>query len=68
MTSRFHTLAMIRYDKPMTMRKTHDIYLADTARVMGQVKMGKDVNLWYGATVRGDIASISTRAVPCRLP
>jgi carbonic anhydrase/acetyltransferase-like protein (isoleucine patch superfamily) len=43
----------------MSMRKTQGVYLADTARVMGQVKMGKDVNLWYGTTVRGDVAPIS---------
>ncbi len=43
----------------MSMRKTQDVYLADTARVMGRVKMGKDVNLWYGAAVRGDVAPVS---------
>lgn len=43
----------------MSMRKTQGVYIADTARVMGQVKMGEDVNLWYGAAVRGDVAPIS---------
>lgn len=43
----------------MSMRKTQGVYLADTARVVGQVKMGKDVNLWYGAAVRGDVAPVS---------
>ena len=26
---------------------------------MGQVKLGKNVNIWYGATVRGDVAPIT---------
>ncbi len=43
----------------MSMRKVNDVYLADTARVMGHVKLGKDVSIWYGVTVRGDIAPIT---------
>lgn len=39
----------------MSMRETNEVYLADTARVMGRVTLGKDVNLWYGAVVRGDV-------------
>ena len=43
----------------MSMQKIQHAYLADTARVMGQVKLGKNVNIWYGATVRGDVAPIT---------
>lgn len=41
------------------MRETNGVYLADTARVMGRVTLGKDVNLWYGAVVRGDVDVIT---------
>lgn len=33
-------------------------YLADTARVLGQVELEADVSIWYGAVVRGDVAPI----------
>ena len=33
-------------------------YLADTARVTGQVTLGQDVSVWYGAAIRGDVAAI----------
>ncbi len=38
-------------------RVTH-AYLADTARVRGDVTLGRDVSLWYGAVVRGDVAPV----------
>lgn len=34
-------------------------YVADTARVIGDVTLGEDVSVWYGAVVRGDVAPIS---------
>ena len=34
-------------------------YLADTARVTGQIVMGAGVSVWYGAAVRGDVAQIT---------
>jgi len=34
-------------------------YLADTARVLGRVTLGRDVNVWYGVVIRGDVAPIS---------
>jgi carbonic anhydrase/acetyltransferase-like protein (isoleucine patch superfamily) len=43
----------------MSIRHTHGVYLADTARVLGEVDLGANVNLWYGASVRGDVAAIS---------
>ncbi len=43
----------------MNMRKVQNVYLADTARVMGQVALGQGVNLWHGAVVRGDVAAIT---------
>jgi len=43
----------------MTMHRIDQAYLADTARVRGQVTLGQDVSLWYGAVVRGDVAPVT---------
>lgn len=42
----------------MTMRRVKDAYIADTARVLGDVELGKDVSIWYGVAIRGDVAKI----------
>ena len=34
-------------------------YLAPNATVVGDVKLGNDVNIWYGAVLRGDSGAIS---------
>lgn len=34
-------------------------YLADTARVTGQVSLGDGVSVWYSAAIRGDVAAIT---------
>lgn len=41
------------------MPKTDGAYLAPNATVVGDVTLGKDVNIWYGAVLRGDIGAIS---------
>jgi len=41
------------------MRHIHGIYLASTAIITGDVMCGQNVNLWYGAVVRGDVAPIT---------
>lgn len=33
--------------------------IADTARITGEVTLGRGVSLWYGAAVRGDVAPIA---------
>jgi carbonic anhydrase/acetyltransferase-like protein (isoleucine patch superfamily) len=43
----------------MTLRCVDGVYLADTARMLGEVTAERDVNLWYGAVVRGDVAAIT---------
>lgn len=43
----------------MQMRYTHGVYIADTARVLGDVNLGQDVNIWYGASIRGDVATVT---------
>ena len=42
----------------MLMRRNGDIFLASTAIVTGEVRLSPGVNIWFGAVVRGDVASI----------
>jgi carbonic anhydrase/acetyltransferase-like protein (isoleucine patch superfamily) len=46
----------------MSMRCVQGVYLADTARVLGEVQLGSDVSVWYGAVIRGDVAPVSIGA------
>lgn len=34
-------------------------FIAPTADVIGQVTLSEDTNVWFGAVIRGDVASIS---------
>lgn len=36
-----------------------NIYIAPNATVVGDVVLGKDVNIWYGAVLRGDSGQIT---------
>ena len=49
----------VRYNRPMSMRNENGVFLADTARVMGEVHLERDVTVWYGAVIRGDVAEIA---------
>ena len=40
-------------------REGRGAYLADTARVTGEVTLGDGVSVWYGAAIRGDVAAIT---------
>jgi len=37
----------------------HTVYIAPNATVVGDVKLEKDVNIWYGAVLRGDHGGIA---------
>ena len=41
------------------MRIINGVYIADTARPLGELTLGADVNLWYGVVIRGDVAPIT---------
>ncbi len=43
----------------MPLHRVHHVFLADTARVTGHVTLGQDVSVWFGAAIRGDVASIT---------
>ena len=33
-------------------------YIADNARVVGEVELGADVSIWFGVAIRGDVARV----------
>ena len=35
-------------------KKGHDVWIADTARVFGMVTLGNECSVWFGAVLRGD--------------
>jgi len=43
----------------MSIHRVGHAYIADTARVLGRVTLGRDVNVWYGTVIRGDVAPIT---------
>ncbi len=46
----------------MTLRRHNDTFIADTARVLGEVTLGPGVSIWYGVAIRGDVAPVSIGA------
>ena len=48
----------MRYNLDVSIRQINGVYLADTARVVGEVELGANVSIWYGATIRGDVAPV----------
>ena len=49
---------LFSYNIPMSMKLIRGVYVADTARVLGEVELGADVNIWYGVSIRGDVARV----------
>ena len=35
-----------------------NFYIAPNATVLGQVELGEDVSVWFGAVIRGDVEKI----------
>jgi carbonic anhydrase/acetyltransferase-like protein (isoleucine patch superfamily) len=40
------------------MKEKKPIFIASTAAVMGQVTLGEEVSVWYGAVIRSDVEKI----------
>lgn len=40
-------------------QKGREVFIADTARVLGDVQLGDQVSVWFGAVIRADNDSIS---------
>lgn len=38
------------------------VFIADTARVIGNVELGDDVSVWFGSVLRGDVGKITIGA------
>lgn len=45
-------------DMPGRLLRRGLAYVADNAVVVADVRLGRDVNIWFGVTIRGDDASI----------
>ena len=52
-------MAVRREIKGMTPKFGENCFLAETAVVIGDVVMGDDCSIWYGAVLRGDVNSIT---------
>ena len=50
--------ALVRGVSGRTPRFGERVYLAETAVVVGDVELGDDVNVWFGAVLRGDVGFI----------
>ena len=51
-------MAIIKSVRGFTPKFGKDCFLADSAVVMGDVKMGDNCSIWFNAVVRGDVHSI----------
>ena len=38
------------------------VFVAETARVIGDVELGEEVSIWYGSVLRGDVGAIRVGA------
>jgi carbonic anhydrase/acetyltransferase-like protein (isoleucine patch superfamily) len=47
----------------MTMRLVRGVYVADTARVLGEAEIGEGSSIWFGSVVRADMAPIRIGAM-----
>ncbi|MCQ2268907.1 MAG: gamma carbonic anhydrase family protein [Bacteroidaceae bacterium] len=51
-------MALIKSVRGFTPEIAEDVFLADNATVVGDVKIGKGCSLWFNAVIRGDVNSI----------
>jgi carbonic anhydrase/acetyltransferase-like protein (isoleucine patch superfamily) len=51
-------MAIIKSVRGFTPRIGKDTFLADNAVVVGDVEIGRECSLWFGAVVRGDVNAI----------
>ena len=52
-------MAIVREVNDMRPRIAENVFLAENATVLGDVRIGKDSSIWYGAILRGDVGSIT---------
>ena len=51
-------MAIIKSVRGFTPQMGSNVYLADNAAVLGDVVIGDDCSIWFGAVLRGDVNSI----------
>jgi carbonic anhydrase/acetyltransferase-like protein (isoleucine patch superfamily) len=49
---------IVRPYRGMAPRLASGVYLAPTAAVVGDVELGEEVSVWYGAVLRGDVGQV----------
>lgn len=52
-------MAIIKTVKGMTPQWGRDCYFSENAAIVGEVRMGDECSVWFGATVRGDVAPVT---------
>ena len=52
-------MAIVKELNGITPSMGNNCFLAETAVVIGDVKMGDDCSIWYGSVLRGDVNSIT---------
>jgi gamma-carbonic anhydrase len=48
----------VRPFKGILPKLAEGVYIADTARVIGDVEIGVDASIWFGSVLRGDVGAI----------
>jgi len=51
-------MALIKSVRGFSPKMGSDCYLADNATIIGDVEMGDDCSIWFGAVLRGDVNPI----------
>lgn len=51
-------MAIIKELKGFTPKIGEGTYIAENAAIIGEVEIGKDCSIWYGAVLRGDVGAI----------
>ena len=51
-------MAIIREVRGFNPRLGDNLFIAESAAIIGDVTIGKDCSIWYGAVLRGDVGAI----------
>jgi len=49
---------LVRPFKGIYPKLAPSVFIADTARVIGDVELAEDVSIWFGSVLRGDVGAI----------
>lgn len=52
-------MAIIKTVKNLTPKWGRECYFSENAAIVGEVTMGDECSVWFGATVRGDVAPVT---------